>query len=385
MWNSFPRRIATRSSISSVRSKEQDMKFKGLVSRIALLASWLGVMAAPAQAADFAAFNASYARDVVTPAFKVLAGETKKLAQATDDFAAQPSQDGFAAVRVAYESVSDAWMQAQFFRLGPLGAQQRSDRIEYWPEKRPIIDKQLAALLANPKPDALAAEKFAQASVAVQGLPALERLLYGDTARQVLSAGPEQKARIAVIKAIAHNLDSLAQELAANWEKVLSDPKTAAAPFAQDPNEAAAQFYAGLMTGLQVVSDQKIAGPRGQTIDKAKPKSAEQWRAGRSLKNIKLNLQALREAAVGKSGFAVLLGTDQAVLKDEIAAAFDAALGAVDATPEPLDTAVADAEGRKKVGALLIAVNHLRDILNQKVPPAIGIALGFNELDGDGS
>ena len=68
---------------------------------------------------------------------------------------------------------------------------------------KPIIDKQLSQLLATAKPESLAAEKFAQTSVAVQGLPALERLLYGDTARQVLSAGPEQKARIAVIQAIA--------------------------------------------------------------------------------------------------------------------------------------------------------------------------------------
>jgi predicted lipoprotein len=354
---------------------------KGLVSRIALIASWLGVIAVPAQAADFAAFNANYARNVVTPAFKALAGETQKLAQAADDFAAQPSQDGFAAVRIAFESVSDTWMQAQFFRLGPLGAQQRSERFEYWPEKRPIIDKQLAALLTKADPDALAADRFAQASVAVQGLPALERLLYGDTARQVLSAGPEQKARVAVIQAIAHNLDNLAQELAAAWEKAESDPKL----FAQEPNEATAQLYAGLMTGLQVVSDQKIAFPRGQTVDKAKPKSAEQWRAGRSLKNIKQNLQALRDATTGPSGFASLLGADQAALKDEIAKAFAAALAAADAAPEPLDTAVTDPEGRKKVGALLIAVNHLRDVLNQKVPPAIGISLGFNEMDGDGS
>jgi predicted lipoprotein len=354
---------------------------RGLVSRIALLASWLGVIAVPAQAADFAAFNAAYARDVVTPAFKSLAGETKKLTQAADEFAAQPSQDGFAAVRVAFDSVSDAWMQTQFFRLGPLGAQQRSERFEYWPEKRPIIDKQLTALLAKADPDALAAEKFAQSSVAVQGLPALERLLYGETARQVLSAGPEQKARLAVIKAIAHNLDNLAQELAAAWEKAQGDPKL----FAQDPNEATAQLFAGLTTGLQVVSDQKIAGPRGQTVDKAKPKSAEQWRAGRSLKNIKLNLQALRDAMTGPSGFSTLLGADQSALKDEIAKAFDAALAAVDAAPEPLDNAVTDPEGRKKVGALLIAVNHARDVMNQKVPAAIGIALGFNEMDGDGS
>ena len=358
---------------------------KGLVSRIALLASWLGVMAAPAQAADFGAFNAQYARDIVAPAFKALAAETKTLAEAADDFATQPSQDGFAALRVAFESVSDAWMQAEFFRLGPLGAELRADRFEYWPEKRPIIDKQLRALLAHATPEALAPEKFAHASVAVQGLPALERLLYGDTARQVLSAGPEQKARIAVIRTIAHNLNDLAREIVETWEKTLNDPKASATLFTQDSSEAAAQLYAGLMTGLQIVSDQKIATPRGQTSDKARPKATEQWRSGRSLKNITLNLQALREAMLGQSGFASLLGADQAALKTEIAEAFDAALAAAKATPDPLDAAVADVEERKKVGTLLIAVNHVRDVLNQKVPPAIGISLGFNQLDGDGS
>ena len=40
---------------------------KGFVSRIALIASWLGVFAAPAHAANFGAFNQAYTRDVVTP------------------------------------------------------------------------------------------------------------------------------------------------------------------------------------------------------------------------------------------------------------------------------------------------------------------------------
>jgi uncharacterized protein len=360
------------------------MDLKTFVSRVALLASWLGFAAAPAQAADFAGFNRDYGQAVVAPAFKALAEQTHKLSQLADDFAAAPGQDGFAALRVGFDAVSDAWMRAQFFRLGPLGAQQRADRFEYWPEKRPIIDKQLAGLLAAKDESGLAPEKFAQASVAVQGLPALERLLYGDTARQVLSAGPEQKSRIAAIRAIAHNLDALAQELSASWDQALADAKTAGAPFADNADEAAAQLYAGIVTGLQVVSDQKIAGPRGATVDKAKPKTAEQWRSGRSLKNIALNLQSLREAIVGAKGFAALLPADKAALKDEIAAAFDAALKAAAEAPEPLDTAVVGEAGRKKVGALLIAVNHLRDLMTQKLPPALGIALGFNELDGDG-
>jgi predicted lipoprotein len=357
----------------------------GFVSRIALLASWLGIFAAPAQAADFAGFNQGYGREVVLPAFKALAEQTAGLSKVADGFAAKPSQDGFNALRTAFDATSDAWMQAEFFRLGPLGDQQRSDRFEYWPEKRNIVDRQLSALLATPNEDTLKQKNFSQASVAVQGLPALERLLYGDSSRQTLSAGPEQKTRAAVIQAIAHNLDALAREIVADWEKASADPKTATAPFSQDPIEATAQFYAGLMTGMQIVAVQKLAGPRGTTIDKAKPKTAEQWRSGRSLKNIKLNLDTARAAVLGEHGFAVLLGSGNDALKAEIGAAFDAAITAADAAPEPMDTAVADPEGRKKVGALLVAVNQLVDVLKQKAAPAMGISLGFNEMDGDGS
>lgn len=353
---------------------------KGFVSRIALLASWLGVFAAPAHAADYGAFNQAYARNVITPAFKKAAVETAKLAQAADDFAGAPSQDGFAALRVAFDSVSEAWMHAEMFRTGPLEQEQRDQRFLYWPERRNIVDKQLSALLAAPDPQALTPAQFVHATVAVQGLPALERLLYGDNARQILSAGPEQKARIAVIQAIAHNLEILARELAVAWEKAGDQP----AAFSHDPAEATTQAYGDVLTAIQVIADRKVSAVLGKEIDKARPYNAEQYRSGRSLQNIRINLEALKAAVLGPDGFATLLPADKASLKDDIAKAFDATSAAAAAVPEPLDAAVTDPEKRKSVATLLAAANALRDLMTQKVPPAIGLTVGFNSMDGDG-
>jgi hypothetical protein len=353
---------------------------KGFVSRIALLASWLGVFAVPAQAADYGAFNQGYARAVVTPAFKKVAVETAKLAQAADDFANAPSQDGFAALRVAFDSVSDAWMHAEFFRSGPLGEEQRSERFLYWPERRNIVDKQLAALLASPDPHALSPTQFAHATVAVQGLPALERLLYGDNARQILSSGAEQKARIAVLQAIAHNLEILAREIAVAWEKASAQP----AAFSHDPTEATTQAYGDVLTEIQIIADRKVSAVLGKEIDKARPYNAEQYRAGRSLQNIRTNLDALKAAVLGPDGFATLIPPDQVAFKDEIAKAFDATIAAAASVPEPLDAAVADADKRKSVDTLLAAANALRALMSQKVPSVLGLTVGFNSMDGDG-
>jgi predicted lipoprotein len=353
---------------------------KGFVSRIALLASWLGIFAAPAHAADFGAFNQTYARNVVTPAFKKVAVETAKLAQAADDFAGTPSQDGFAALRVAFDSVSDAWMHAEMFRTGPLEQEQRDQRFLYWPERRNIVDKQLGQLLAAPDAQALMPAQFAHATVAVQGLPALERLLYGDNARQILSAGAEQKARIAVLQAIAHNLEILAREIAVAWEKAGDNP----AGFSHDPTEATTQAYGDILTEIQVIADRKVASVRGNDIDKARPHNAQQYRSGRSLTDIRINLEALRAAVLGPDGFATLLPPDKAALKDEIAQAFAATMEAAGSVPEPLDAAVTDPEKRKSVDTLLTAANALRDLMTQKVPPALGLTVGFNSMDGDG-
>jgi predicted lipoprotein len=222
--------------------------------------------------------------------------------------------------------------------------------------------------------------EFVHATVSVQGLPALERLLYGDNARQILSAGAEQKARIAVMQAVAHNLELIAREAAVAWEKAGESP----AVFSNDPDEALNQAYGDMLTGIQVIADRKVSAVLGKEIDKAHPNMAEQYRSGRSLRNIRANLDTLRVAALGPDGFATLLPPDKAAIKDQIAKAFDATIAAAAAVPDPLDAAVTDPEKRKSVETLLKSANALRTFMTQTVPPALGLTVGFNALDGDG-
>src|SRR6185437_5350138 len=164
-------------------------------------------------------------------------------------------------------------------------------RFAYWPERRNIVDRQLAGLLAGSDPATLAPDSFARESVAVQGLTALERLLLGDEARQALLAGDAGAVRrCAVATAIARNLAAIARTSLDGWRTVEGDPDKAGAPFSASPSEAAAQFLGNLLTALEVAADQKIAAPLGPSADQARPKAAEQWRSGRSLRDLRLNL-----------------------------------------------------------------------------------------------
>ena len=93
--------------------------------------------------------------------------------------------------------------------------------------------------------------------------------------------------------------------------------------------------------------------------------------------------KALRQVYV--TGFADLLPADQAGLKDDVVKAFHDAIVATKAAGDDLAAAVVHQDHRKPVTSLLVKVNHLRDLLRQQMPPALGVTLGFNELDGDGS
>ena len=87
----------------------------------------------------------------------------------------------------------------------------------------------------------------------------------------------------------------------------------------------------------------------------------------------------------GEPGLRSLLleGMDSREIDREIQNAFDAAELALAAVPEPLSAAVQTEAGRAAVGKLLHHWRRARDQVAQRFGPTVGIAVGFNALDGD--
>ncbi len=336
--------------------------------------------------ADFGTFNAGYGAQIVLPAFDNLNAATTSFAAQVDTFATAPDEAGLEVLKNGFGDIADAWAASQQFRIGALAQEQRSERFAYWPERRNIVEKQLHSLLGVKGGEGLAAGEFAAGSVAIQGLPALERILFGEDDGRDLLKGDMSGRRRAVLAAIAHNLNAIAQETKSVWSANLKIPAKAASIFAANPEEGTAQSYTNLLTIMQIVAEQKTGATLGGAdAASAKPKAAEQWRSGRSMRNILINLATARRSVLDNGGFAELLGVGRTDLKQSLAKAFDDAIAAAEAVGGNLPDAVSHPEKRKSVTDFLVKVNHLRDLLRQQVPPAIGITLGFNELDGDGS
>lgn len=296
-------------------------------------------------------------RTIIAPGFTALDKAFVAQSAAWDTGCADP-----ASLRDAYNAAADAWAQVEFFRTGPLSKQTRAERIDYWPDPRNATEKGLKALLAaNGAPSP---QTIADASVAAQGLPALERLLFADGA----AAATIGEKECAVGRAIAKNLTSLSHALEAEWQDAAAGELKRLEDVTKDEakaREAAVALLTDLATGIRVIEDRKLAPLLGAKGAAANPKAAKLWRSGRSERDVAQNLAALDKAYAQIAAFA-----PQA--SNSVREKLREAAGALAAKSDP-----------NRAIAIQAGINNARYYAVDVLPGELGVTLGFNSLDGD--
>lgn len=330
----------------------------------------------------------------VVPRYAALAESTAALAATAETACAQIDAAGIEALRRSYNAALDGWIGVQHLRFGPIQLLMRDMRFAFWPDAKNMTSRHLAEMIAARDTEALAPEAFARGSIAVQGFPALERLLYEEGAAERQLAGDAEAAyRCALIEAIAGNLATMAAEVLAAWrdgDKAYA--RTMAAPgednpYYRDDKEVALELFKSLYTALNLVADVKLARPLSKSLAEARPRLAESWRSGRSLRNVVLNLEAARDlyAGAGGHGFGdyVRNVAGDAALDDLLTRAFAQTIATAEGMTVPLEAAVADPAQRPALEKLARESLALKQLVAQRMPAALGLQLGFNALDGD--
>ncbi len=331
---------------------------------------------------DLQAVNEDIARNHAAPGYAdflwVASALKETLAGLNDDSVSLSDS------QVTFGHAMDSWMLVQHLRIGPSQLDAREFRIEYWPDKRNRVDRQLAEALEQERPELLEPEGIAGTSVAIQGFPALERLLFVDP----VVPGSYGAALAASIGA---NLQAIAAEMAAAWSPgsaFLDDllkPGSSETAYA-DAGQVTGHFLTALATQLEFVAQRKLLGPLGESAEAARPRLAESWRSRRSLRNARVNAMALDDffGAGSQSRFAAALqeaGAGEAA--QEIGGRILAAGEVLTGLPDDLYDHVAEPEFRESVGDAAAWLDDARRLMVRDGAPALGLNLGFNSLDGD--
>ena len=338
--------------------------------------------------------NATFVDRHVLPRYTQLGDATAALDVAAHRFCAAPGPDVGEALRSAYHAAADAWQSVAHVQAGPIGAQLRADRLAFWPDPRNATGRQLTDLLAGRDPATLTPEAFGRASAAVQGFPALERLLFDQGAMAAFQIGNEDaRRRCQVLETVTRNVVGIVADVRREWtsgETAFARRVESAGPgnaTFPEPKEATFEVLRSLDSGLGLIETLKLAKPLGGSIAAARPTFTEEWRSSRSLRNIRLNLVALKALYLGEGGWGPSDFVREVATAPEIDArirrGFDAAIHLADAIPGPLDVAVTNPRVRPSVERLLKEVRELVHVVQEYLATALDLPLGFNARDGD--
>ncbi len=351
---------------------------------VLLMASW---GAAQEAAGDLGAIARKTIDTVIRPGYARLAAASDGLSEALTAYCAAPSPTGRKTVEGAFAATVTAWGRVEHLRFGPMMDDHRHDRMAFWPDPKGIGSRQLAAELKEQDKEALDPAALAGKSVAMQGLSALESLLYGNGSETLSAETAAGKFRCGFAKAIAANVAGIAQAVNAAWAgddgfaRAMLEPGPDQ-PLYRTPKEVVQELHKAFATGLEQLKDAKLARTLGDSFDRARAQPAPFWRSGLALPFLAANADGLR-IQFADGGFAELLGAaapglDQSVLFD---------LNHVTSTfasfQQPILEVLQEKEGWAELHALLPGLQTIRTSGVNGVAAAAGLTLGFNALDGD--
>lgn len=365
------------------------------------LALALAVLSAvrPAAAQDaglpesaYAEVNAALVENHVLPRYRQLSSATAELDRAAGEFCAGDA-NGLDALRGRYNAAMDAWMGIQHVRFGPVELFMRAYRLYFWPEARSRIGGAVRDLVEQGAAADLGPDDFraTSVSVAAQGLPAVEYLLYGDDA--LLASEASRPAACRVLTAVTANMKTMAAQIVADWQGGdIAFTRTVTEPGPKNPyfathQDATLEFFKSLHSELQLVADVKLLPVIGDSADTAKPNVVESALSARALRNIVQNLEAVQALYLGEGGPGlsklVQAHGDDEKLDPLMRKAFRMTLENARSIDPPLAEAVTDPAARPKLGKLQTQVLALKQIVKTRLATALKLMVGFNALDGD--
>tara|TARA_R110000850_G_scaffold79701_7_gene171713 strand:- start:392 stop:1408 length:1017 start_codon:yes stop_codon:yes gene_type:complete len=305
----------------------------------------------------------------------ILPGVTN-LAQKTALFAAAaqsdctPSSD---ALRTSYGDAFDAWVSVSHLRFGPTEVDNRAFALAFWPDSRGATPRTLATLIAEQDPVATNAASYADVSIAARGFYAMEFLLFDDA--MIENAQPAYLCNLVqtVAADIAANSAAIAEDWETDYQTKMLNP-TPTGTYRSD-TEVLQELFKALTTGLEFTSDTRLGRPLG-TYDAPRPARAEVWRSARSARHVALSLDSLRDLAQH-------LSADNEGVRTTLSGLFDKAIAQLDDLGDPAFAGVALPQSRLRIEVLQQSVDAIRTTVRDDLGPTLGVASGFNALDGD--
>lgn len=321
----------------------------------------------------------------IVPGYAALVETATAEQAAFEQLCAMPGEAALDAARAGFRDLVTAWSHIELVRFGPVLADNRIDRILFWPDRRGIALRQIQGLLVDKDAAALEPENLRRKSVALQGLGSLEYVLFGTGAEEL--ATPNDY-RCGLGLAIAGAIRTTAEEVLADWQTSdsiaahMTNPVPENADYRSN-DEVLSEVLGIFIHGYELIRDVRL-GPITAFEENAPNARVALYRRSE---------MTLESAAANVAGLAELFEVSglEAVFTDDmswVAGAMDFEFGNFATTADqiadlPIEAVVADEEAQGKLTYLRIVTQSLQTMAVQQIAVSLGLSAGFSSLDGD--
>ena len=311
----------------------------------------------------------AYLNDVIIADLSGMHQRAAELNQQSASFCTSPVEENFQALRKSWSDAMLAWQSVEAVSQIYLEENMESWRFQFWPDKKNLTGRKIEALLKKP-----VGENLTEESVIVQGLSALEYLLFDPSNGQRILLGEDNRCRF--LKAVSNTLVLNTDEMTRKWQLhgTLNNEYNSVEP------EKQVTVPTLVLNSLDVLSSRLIREvklPLGK--QKVNHYLAESWRSGQSLSNIKHSL------TVGQKMTSFVLKSTLSEQDRQVWQGLEEDLIRLDNEMELLPVSISglmELHGREPLLALNENLSDLR-VNIQKASSALNIPLGFNTNDGD--
>lgn len=342
--------------------------------------------AASAQS-DLAAITRGMIEGHVLPGYATLVGVSGAQMGVIDNLCQLPSSDTLRAAQAHFGDLVEAWSAVEFIRFGPARQDNRYERLFFWPDRNGRGLNQVQGALASADETVISVESLQGKSVALQGLLALDYVLFG-AGSEALENGDAH--RCAYAQAIAGSIANTSEDMLESWlgadgyAQIMLNTGPDNAAYRTD-SEALQELLRAMAEQLQIVHDAKLVRVVGNTVTEARSRRAPLWRSGQTLPMIIANAQAM--LSLNEAGqFAELLPDEASryagTLRFELGQVISR-LQDLEDIGQSLEALVTSEETHGRLASVALPLAGAMRVVGDVYPAELGLTMGFNSLDGD--
>ena len=327
------------------------------------------------------------ADNLIMPWHQDFSRSTAELRKSLERFCQNPSDSAsLEQSRDAWRAAMMTWQTLQLVNFGPVTEGNQAWRIQFWPDTHNRVGQKVEALLAAQTP--IDATTLAESNVLVQGLSALEYLLFDPS--QVSPARFAEPRTCLFLQAAATNTQTVAERLAHEWSpeggnyvKTFLAPGPGNLAFPAEDDVLTALISAMVMS-IETLKNKELGEPFGGRpgAGRVNPYHLELWRSGLSLPAMQAELAASEQLFL--TGIQpALIERGHKELARRIEAAFTDSRQKIAPLPSPLFVHLQQPDALPQFQAAWDSLDQLLPLLKREMPAKLQLQLGFNSSDGD--